>query len=107
MAVACNNLVVLKRNKEFSDSLRKLDSLFDKKTSEEGLRFAEGLEHRLSTRQKEAIAFNRFLLLLLGNKLDQVCHNQLQFLHRISDIVCWIFSYNLRVMALFQILTAL
>lgn len=73
MAVSCNNLVVLKGNKELSDSIKKLENLFEKKTSpEQGLLFVEGLEHKLSGRQKEAIAFNRFLVLFLANKLDQV-----------------------------------
>ncbi|KAI5057233.1 hypothetical protein GOP47_0027248 [Adiantum capillus-veneris] len=73
MAVACNNVVVLRGNKELADSIRKLDNLFEKKTSpEQGLLFVDTLEHKLSTRQKEAISFNRLLVLLLGNKLDQV-----------------------------------
>ncbi|MCO5562108.1 hypothetical protein L7F22_015734 [Adiantum nelumboides] len=73
MAVACNNVVVLRGSKELADSIRKLDNLFEKKTSpEQGLDFVDTLEHKLSARQKEAIAFNRLLVLLLGNKLDQV-----------------------------------
>eukprot|EP00250_Pteridium_aquilinum_P018954 c24238_g7_i1 orf=49-2124(-) len=73
MAVACNNSIVLKANKELADSIRKLDNMFEKKTSpEQGLLFVDSLEHKLSVRQKEAIAFNRVLVLLLANKLDQV-----------------------------------
>ncbi|KAH6558976.1 hypothetical protein KP509_1Z034700 [Ceratopteris richardii] len=73
IAVACNNVVVLRGNRELADSIRKFENLFEKNnTPEQGLLFMETLEHKLSSRQKEAIAFNRLLLLLLGNKLDQV-----------------------------------
>lgn len=72
MAVACNNLTVLKGNKDLFDSIKKFEKLFEKKaSSDQGLLFVEGLEHKLSLRQKEAISFNRFLVLLLSNKLDQ------------------------------------
>lgn len=72
MAVASNNLIALKGNKDMFDSIKKFEKLFEKKTSSElGVLFMEGLEHKLSSRQKEAISFNRFLVLLLSNKLDQ------------------------------------
>lgn len=73
MAVASNNAVVLKGNKDLADSIRKFDSMFEKNASpDQVLHFVDTLEHKLSARQKEAIAFNRALVLLLGNKLDQV-----------------------------------
>lgn len=72
MAVASNNAVVLKGNKELADSIRKFDSMFEKNASSNQAKlFVDNLEHKLSLRQKEAIAFNRALVLLLGNKLDQ------------------------------------
>lgn len=73
IAVASNNAVVLKGNKELADSIRKFDSMFEKNISpDQGFLFVNTLEHKLSARQKEAIAFNRVLVLLLANKLDQV-----------------------------------
>eukprot|EP00249_Psilotum_nudum_P010597 c22638_g1_i1 orf=54-2165(+) len=70
-AVASNNLVALRNAKDMFDSLKKIDKLIEKKDSDQGLKFVNGLEHKLSLRQKEAIGFNRCLLLLHSNKLDQ------------------------------------
>lgn len=71
LAVAKSNLIALKGPKDVSDGLRKLDKLIAKG---EGPTFclANGLDLKLSPKQREAIYVNRLLLLLHSNKLDQV-----------------------------------
>ncbi|CAM6103196.1 unnamed protein product [Calypogeia fissa] len=71
MAVASNNLIALRGARDLFDALKKFDKLFEKKTGGQRVQFTEKLEQRLSARQKEVISFNRFLLLLHSNKLDQ------------------------------------
>lgn len=70
LAVAKSNLIALKGPKDLSDGLRKLDKLIAKG---EGPTFclANGLDLKLSPKQREAIYVNRLLLLLHSNKLDQ------------------------------------
>lgn len=74
LAVASNNLIALRGSKDLFDSLKKFDKIIVKKPGAQQLQFVEGLDHKLSARQKEAMSFNRFLLLLSSNKLDQVTH---------------------------------
>ncbi|KAH9299775.1 hypothetical protein KI387_031457, partial [Taxus chinensis] len=71
IAVATNNLIALKGTKDVSDGLKKLEKLIEKGGGGQGLQLADGLEYKLSARQKEAIYCNRTLLLLHANKLDQ------------------------------------
>jgi hypothetical protein len=72
VAIASNNLIAIRGGKDLFDSLKKSDKLLENKGLGQKLQFAEGLDHKLSTRQKEAISFNRCLLLLHSNKLSQV-----------------------------------
>uniref|UniRef100_A0A0C9QVQ8 Signal recognition particle subunit SRP72 n=1 Tax=Wollemia nobilis TaxID=56998 RepID=A0A0C9QVQ8_9CONI len=71
IAVATNNLIALKGAKDVFDSLKKFDKLIEKSGGGQGLQLADGLEYKLSARQKEAIYCNRTLLLLYANKLEQ------------------------------------
>ncbi|CAK9259565.1 unnamed protein product [Sphagnum jensenii] len=71
VAIASNNLIAIRGGKDLFDSLKKSDKLLENKGLGQKLQFAEGLDHKLSTRQKEAISFNRCLLLLHSNKLSQ------------------------------------
>ncbi|KAJ6809067.1 signal recognition particle subunit SRP72-like [Iris pallida] len=70
-AVATNNLISLRGTKDASDSLRKLDQLIEKPVGARQFQFANGLDFKLSQRQKEALFSNRLLLLLQTNKIDQ------------------------------------
>ena len=72
LAVATNNLIALRGTKDTSDSLRKLDRLMEKTGGARQFQLANGLNFKLSQRQKEAIYSNHLLLLLQANKLDQV-----------------------------------
>lgn len=72
LAVATNNLIALRGTKDASDSLRKLDRLTEKGGGAKKFQLANGLDYKLSQRQKEALYCNRLLLLLHANKLDQV-----------------------------------
>jgi hypothetical protein len=72
VAIASNNLISIKGGKDLWDSLKKFDKLLENKGLGQKLQFAEGLDHKLSTRQKEAISFDQCLLLLHSNKLSQV-----------------------------------
>ncbi|GAB4829315.1 hypothetical protein Ancab_018985 [Ancistrocladus abbreviatus] len=70
LAVAVNNLVVLKGPKDVSDSLKKLDRLIEK--GDQGqFQLGRGLDSKLSGKQREAIYVNRVLLLLHANRMDQ------------------------------------
>ncbi|KAL6008051.1 hypothetical protein ACLOJK_033557 [Asimina triloba] len=71
LAVATNNLISLKGTKDVSDGLRKLDRLIEKGNGAQRFQLANGLEFKLSSRQKEAIYSNRLLLLLHANRIDQ------------------------------------
>eukprot|EP00897_Mesotaenium_endlicherianum_P002184 jgi/Mesen1/1994/ME000147S01088 len=74
MAVACNNLVALRGSKDLFDSLKRMDKLVAADRGSAGggaLSLADGLDAKLSARQKEALLFNRCLLLLHSHKLDQ------------------------------------
>lgn len=71
LAVATNNLIALKGSRDLFDSLKKTEKLLEKKDASQKLQLAENLENRLTMRQKEALCFNRCLLLLHSNKLDQ------------------------------------
>ncbi|GLJ44232.1 hypothetical protein SUGI_0923960 [Cryptomeria japonica] len=71
IVVATTNLIALKGTKDVSDGLKKLDKLIEKSDGGQGLQLVDGLEYKLSSRQKEAIYCNRLLLLLHANKLDQ------------------------------------
>jgi len=66
MVIASNNLIAIKGGQggNLFDSLKKSYKLLDNKGLGQKLQFAKGLNHRLSTRKKEAISFNRCLLLL-------------------------------------------
>lgn len=75
LAVATNNLIALRGGKDVSDSLRKLDRLIEKVGGAQPFQLANGLDFKLSTRQKEAIYSNYLLLLLQANKIDQVCNS--------------------------------
>ncbi|KAL2938383.1 Signal recognition particle subunit SRP72 [Bienertia sinuspersici] len=70
LAIATNNLIVLRGPKEVSDSLKKLDRLIEKG---DGGQFwlTRALDSKLSVKQKEVIYVNRALLLLHANKIDQ------------------------------------
>lgn len=72
LAVATNNLIALKSTKDVSDSLRKFDKLIEKTGVPKHFQLANGLDFKLSARQKEALYSNRVLLLLQANKIDQV-----------------------------------
>ena len=72
LAVATNNLIALRGTKDASDSLRKLDRLIEKTGGARQFQLTNGLDFKLSQRQKEALYSNRLLLLLQANKLDQV-----------------------------------
>lgn len=72
-AVATTNLISLKGKKDAADSLRKLDRFFEKSTAPNQLQLVEGLDFKLSPRQKEALYSARVLLLLHANKTEQVC----------------------------------
>ncbi|CAH9050644.1 unnamed protein product [Cuscuta europaea] len=72
LAVAINNLIALRGHKDVSDSLKKLDLLIEK--SDDGplrFRLAQGLELKLSPKQRETIYTNWVLLLLHSNKMDK------------------------------------
>lgn len=73
LAVATNNFIALRGTKDTSDSLRKLERLIEKCGGAREFQLANGLDFKLSQRQKEALYSNRSLLLLQANKLDQVC----------------------------------
>lgn len=73
LAVAVNNLTALRNTKDVADSLRRLDRLMDlTKGGASGAVFLEGLQLKLSPLQKAVLLHNRFLLLLLAGKLDEV-----------------------------------
>lgn len=72
IAVASNNLIAIRGARDLFDSLKKTDKLLEKRGTGQKLQFAEGLEYRLAAKQKEAISFNRCLLLLHSSKLEQV-----------------------------------
>ncbi|XP_010470681.1 PREDICTED: signal recognition particle subunit SRP72 isoform X1 [Camelina sativa] len=69
LAVAVNNLVALKGSKDISDGLRKFDRLKEKDS--QNFQLSQGLDAKLSQKNKEAIYANRVLLLLHANKMDQ------------------------------------
>ncbi|GLU06150.1 hypothetical protein SLE2022_232050 [Rubroshorea leprosula] len=69
LAVAVNNLIVVKGPKDVSDSLRKLDRLKEKDT--QNFQLSHALDVKLSPKQRETIYANRVLLLLHANKMDQ------------------------------------
>lgn len=71
LAVAVNNLVALKGPKDISDSLRKLDRLIEKGNGAQSFQLSNGLESKLSPKQRETIYTNRVLLLLHANRMDQ------------------------------------
>ncbi|WOL08802.1 signal recognition particle subunit SRP72-like [Canna indica] len=71
LAVATNNLIALRGTKDVSDSLRRLDRLIEKGTGVKKFQLANGLDFKLSTRQKESLYSNRLLLLLQANRMDQ------------------------------------
>ncbi|RVW90914.1 Signal recognition particle subunit SRP72 [Vitis vinifera] len=71
LAVAVNNLVALKGPKDISDSLRKLDRLMEKGNGAQSFQLSNGLESKLSPKQRETIYTNRVLLLLHANRMDQ------------------------------------
>ncbi|KAL4193620.1 hypothetical protein AMTRI_Chr06g177680 [Amborella trichopoda] len=71
LAIATNNLIALKGAKDVSDGLKKLDRFIEKGAGSQRFQLAQGLELKLSSRQKEAIYANRLLLVLQANKLDQ------------------------------------
>ncbi|KAG6490491.1 signal recognition particle subunit SRP72-like [Zingiber officinale] len=71
LAVATNNLVSLRGTKDVSDSLRRLDRLIEKGSGGKQFQLANGLDFKLSSRQKESLYSNRLLLLLQANKMDQ------------------------------------
>ncbi|KAK9286416.1 hypothetical protein L1049_014812 [Liquidambar formosana] len=71
LAVAVNNLIVLKGPKDISHSLRKLDRLIEKGDGAETYHLAGGLDLKLSLKQREALYINRVLLLLNANRMDQ------------------------------------
>ena len=83
LAVAINNLVVLKGPKYISDSLRKLDRLMEKGNGAQRFQLSNGLESKLSPKQRETIYANCVLLLLHSNKMDQVFHLQPCFFYMI------------------------
>lgn len=83
LAVAINNLVALKGPKDISDSLRKLDRLIEKGSKASSFQLSNGLESKLSAKQRETIYTNRVLLLLHSNRMDQVFHLGLVFLYMI------------------------
>lgn len=72
LAVAANNLIALRGTKDVSDSLRRLDRLIEKGAGAKQFQLANGLDVKLSTRQKESLYSNRLLLLLQANRMDQV-----------------------------------
>ncbi|KAJ8758902.1 hypothetical protein K2173_002681 [Erythroxylum novogranatense] len=78
-AVAVNNLIALKGQKDVSDSLRKLDRL--KEQDAPNFQLSRGLD-KLSPKQRETIYANRVLLLLHANKLDQAR----ELVTRLSDM---------------------
>lgn len=95
LAVAVNNLVALKGPKDISDSLRKLDRLMEKGNGAQSFQLSNGLESKLSPKQRETIYTNRVLLLLHANRMDQVFHLQpCFFLHDGSFLMgvisCWL-----------------
>eukprot|EP00252_Welwitschia_mirabilis_P012694 TRINITY_DN2803_c0_g1_i1.p1 TRINITY_DN2803_c0_g1~~TRINITY_DN2803_c0_g1_i1.p1 ORF type:complete len:131 (-),score=25.54 TRINITY_DN2803_c0_g1_i1:251-643(-) len=71
VAVATNNLIGLRGAKELSDGLNKGGGQVPQ--------FGEGLDLKLSPRQKEAIYYNRALLRIDANKLEQVQYLLRQF----------------------------
>ncbi|THU52609.1 hypothetical protein C4D60_Mb10t05760 [Musa balbisiana] len=71
LAVAANNLIALRGTKDVSDSLRRLDRLIEKGAGAKQFQLANGLDVKLSTRQKESLYSNRLLLLLQANRMDQ------------------------------------
>ncbi|XP_038065428.1 signal recognition particle subunit SRP72-like [Patiria miniata] len=66
MAVASNNIVSLNKDQNVFDSKKKI-----KATT------ADGLQHKLTSSQQSAIAYNRCILMLYTNQYDQ-CRKQLQ-----------------------------
>ncbi|KAG0477705.1 hypothetical protein HPP92_012424 [Vanilla planifolia] len=72
LAVATNNLIVLRGTKDASDSLRKLDRFIQKADGSKLFKVASGLDFKLSQRQRESLYFNRLLLLLQANRIEQV-----------------------------------
>ncbi|KAL6983831.1 hypothetical protein U1Q18_017205 [Sarracenia purpurea var. burkii] len=71
LAVAINNLVSLKGQKDVPDSLRKLDRLIEKGSGSQNFQLTRELDLKLSPKQREAIYTNRVLLLLHSNRIDQ------------------------------------
>ncbi|XP_068657676.1 uncharacterized protein [Aristolochia californica] len=71
LAVATNDLIALKGAKDIADGLRKLDRLIDKTGKSQSFKLANGLDYKLSSRQKEAIYANRLLLLLHTDRLKE------------------------------------
>ncbi|KAF8390589.1 hypothetical protein HHK36_025116 [Tetracentron sinense] len=71
LAVAINNVILLKGPKEVSDCLRKLDRLIEKGNGAQSFQLARGLDLKLSPKQRKAIYSNRVLLLLHANRMDQ------------------------------------
>ncbi|KAG0475952.1 hypothetical protein HPP92_012793 [Vanilla planifolia] len=71
LAVATNNLIVLRGTKDASDSLRKLDRFIQKADGSKLFKVASGLDFKLSQRQRESLYFNRLLLLLQANRIEQ------------------------------------
>lgn len=85
LSVATNNLVALKGVRDLFDGLKKTEKFLEKKGAGQKIQFAENLEHRLSARQKECMSFNRCLLLLHSNKLDQVLPSIFFTLYAFND----------------------
>ncbi|XP_024524468.1 signal recognition particle subunit SRP72 [Selaginella moellendorffii] len=71
LAVVSNNLAAIRKNKDASDSLRKLEVVLKKDADGKRLQFPEALGQKMSINQKEALVYNYFLLLLSTNKLNQ------------------------------------
>ncbi|XP_022094450.1 signal recognition particle subunit SRP72-like [Acanthaster planci] len=79
MAVASNNIVSLNKDQNVFDSKKKI-----KATT------VDGLQHKLTSSQQSAIAYNRCVLMLYTNQYDQ-CRKQLQQLRNSypdSDMPC-------------------
>ncbi|KAG9446729.1 hypothetical protein H6P81_012857 [Aristolochia fimbriata] len=71
LAIATNDLIALKGAKDIADGLRKLDRFIEKPGGLQSFKLSNGLDYKLSSRQKEAIYANRLLLLLHTNRLKE------------------------------------
>ncbi|XP_068665227.1 uncharacterized protein [Aristolochia californica] len=79
LAVTTNDLIALKGARDIADGLRKLDRLIEKTGGSQSFKLANGLDYKLSSRQKEAIYANRLLLLLHTNRLKEAKDLALDF----------------------------